>query len=734
MKRFYLLLLSLFLFSATGSAQTPTPTATPIEDNDVVKISTTLIQVDVTVTGKDGKIVTNLKPEDFEIYENGKKQEITNFSFISNAPDVKAPQPANKSAGKNAVGVPIPPVNIRPEQVRRTIALVVDDLGLSFQSMVPVRLALKRFIDEQMQPNDLVAIIRTGSGIGALQQFTSDKNMLYAAIDRIRWNGMGRSGISPFAPIEQNTASQEPSEDSTSDTSSDVDTNAEADAYRDEILSTGTLGAINYIVRGMKELPGRKSVILFSDGFAICTAPTDEDAANNDDDNRCKRMTDATKYLTDSANRASVTIYSVDAKGLAYTGPTAGDSVGASATSMMSAMTTRSNQNLDQQEGLRFLAKETGGIAFLNSNDYTGSVNQALEDQKGFYLIAYSPEAESFDATKRRFNKLEVKVKQPGAYVRYRSGFFGVEDNNNHPDVAKQTPAQQLFAAISSPFATNGINLKLNTFFGVDKQKAPFIQSFLYIDAKNLKFTDEPDGWKKAVIDVIAMSFGDDGTPVDQIDKTHTLTVKGETYQRMLKEGFIYNFAFPIKTPGAYQMRVAVRDAGNSQVGSANQFIEVPDLKKGKLTLSGIILQNLTLDQWKNAAAKMPLPTTENKANEIDQKRNPMADTSVRQFKSGTILRYAVDVYNAKIDKIKTPQLQSQIRIYRDGKLALNGPTKPLNLNGQTDFQSIHFGGALNLGKELPKGDYVLQIIVIDNQVKGKNRVSTQWIQFEIVD
>src|SRR4029078_6631736 len=88
----------------------------------------------------------------------------------------------------------------RPEDVRRTIALVVDDLGLSFSSTHFVRRALKQFVYQQMQPGDLVAIIRTSGGIGALQQFTSDKRRLYAAIEHIRWYPAGRSGVGVIGP------------------------------------------------------------------------------------------------------------------------------------------------------------------------------------------------------------------------------------------------------------------------------------------------------------------------------------------------------------------------------------------------------------------------------------------------------------------------------------------------------------------------------------------------------
>src|SRR3982751_2151371 len=182
--------------------QKPLPQTQSVDD-DVVRITTNLVQVDAIVTDKSGKLVTDLKPEEFEIYEDSRAQKITNFSFVASEGE-SAPQPvAEKSSNKSAP--PVPPVRLRPEQVRRTIALVVDDLGLSFESTAYVRQALKKFVDRQVQPGDLIAIIRTGGGMGALQQFTSDKQQLYAAVERVKWNPMGRGGVSAFARIDNDS-------------------------------------------------------------------------------------------------------------------------------------------------------------------------------------------------------------------------------------------------------------------------------------------------------------------------------------------------------------------------------------------------------------------------------------------------------------------------------------------------------------------------------------------------
>src|SRR5438132_7534387 len=218
------------------------------EEVDVVRITTNLVQVDAVVTDKSGKVVTDLKPEEVQIFEDGRQQKITHFTYYvaESAPAEKPAKPA--TVDKNAP--PVPPNRLRPEDIRRTIALVVDDLGLSFESTYYARRALKKFVDEQMQPGDLVAIIRTSGGMGALQQFTSDKRQLYAAIDRVKWYMGGRGNIGAFAPVGSN---------SLPGASADLQAaNDDLNRFRDDVFAVGTLGAISYVVKGLKTLPGRK--------------------------------------------------------------------------------------------------------------------------------------------------------------------------------------------------------------------------------------------------------------------------------------------------------------------------------------------------------------------------------------------------------------------------------------------------------------------------------------------
>jgi VWFA-related protein len=679
----------------------PTP-----PDSDVVKISTNLIQIDVTVTDSKGKIVSDLRPDEIEIYENGEKQKISNFSFVSSSRE--------RSGKPEAVDplAPPPPTTLAREQIRRTIALVVDDLSLSFESAYYTRRALKKYVDEQMQDGDLVAIVRTGAGVGALQQFTADKRILYAAIERVLWNPQGNGGISAFTPIESTALGGDEAEE----TEEPAGSGETLEDFRSAVFSTGTLGALRYIVNGMSELPGRKSVILFSDGF-----PLFENDQNGTQ--RGGRVLNFINQLIDTANRASVVFYTIDARGLVYTGLTAADNTGGmTPTAMNEAMGARSRQLFDTQQGLSYLAVETGGFSIKNNNDLSGGVRKVLEDQS-YYLIGYQPDGDTFDSATRKFNKLDIKVLRKGTTVRYRSGFFNIASREaSAPIAAKGTPVQQLQSALLSPFTVNGIDLRLNALFGSNAKNEGFVRSLLHVDINGMNFVEQPDGTRKGVFDVLAMIFGDNGQTVGHLWKTYTMNVKPAAFSQLAKDGFVYNFSFPVKNAGAYQYRVAIRDSQGGNIGSASQFIDVPNLKKKRPVMSGVILQTFRQDE-REARANDP------KAASSD----PAAVTARRRIPAGSIVTYNTEIYNARLDDAKQPRLSFKIRVFRDGKLILDGVQKPVSVTGQKDMTHIKTSGAFQLSDKMLAGEYVLQLVVVDELAKKKEQVATQFVQFQVV-
>ncbi|MBP9109010.1 MAG: hypothetical protein KBF83_05595, partial [Pyrinomonadaceae bacterium] len=184
--------------------------------------------------------------------------------------------------------------------------------------------------------------------------------------------------------------------------------------------------------------------------------------------------------------------------------------------------------------------------------------------------------------------------------------------------------------------------------------------------------------------------------------------------------GLVTTFSLPIKNPGGYQVRLALRDVASDRVGSANQYVEIPNLKKDKLAVSGMVLENVSTSSW-NRVRLMP-------ASESSGEADPQWDTAVRQFRRNSVMRFAYQVYNAR----GQGQLTQRLTLFTGGKVAFQGPAVPVsNLRAETPKSSAA-SGALFIGDNLTPGDYILQVDVTDPS--GKPSTATQFIQFEIVD
>jgi len=732
------LLLSSFLLPTRGQQpqQTPRPSPSPTqpntprdEDQDVVRITTNLVQVDVVVT-KDGKQVTDLKPEDFEIFEDGKPQRITNFSYISNVPAgasnmVPRPLPSDKNRP------PAVAAAVRPHDVRRTVALVVDDLGMSFESMSQARRQVRKFVDEQLQPNDLVAIIRTGGEVGALQQFTTDKRLLHSALEHLKWNHCSRTGLYVFAPAGRSLGP-------------DLD----AGPCGGHVINA-TLSILRFVLKGMRDLPGRKSVVVFSDNLPIqqqepgplmLGARRDEETdsgsgTDNSFDSSISYLAQLQK-VAELAIRASVVIYAVDTRGLQYTGITAADNFSATnsraLTNQINAtMMNRSRILWEGQQGADLIARQTGGFLTRNSNDF--GLRRVMDDQRGYYLIGYRPGDETFN---RRFHHIKARVKGRGLTLRTREGFYGVTEDEAHPP--ELVARNQMDRALISPFGANDITVRLTSFFANDAASGSLLRSFLYIKANDLTFVDQPDGWHNVTFDLSIILFGDNGKVVVRQDQTGTLHLKGQAYDRAMREGLVYGLDLPVKQSGTFQFRVAVRDPATSRIGAAGQFIEVPNLRDNRLALSGIVihgsgvLHDLTNPQTPPSSAAAAIDTSNKQTKAADEEISN--SPGVRRFHPGSALVFAYAIYNALVDPVThQPQLTTQTRVFRDGKLIYEVNPTPVDVSHQRDLQRPTAAAQLQLGTELSPGQYVLQIIVEDSLAKGKMRTATQWIDFEVV-
>jgi hypothetical protein len=216
-------------------------------------------------------------------------------------------------------------------------------------------------------------------------------------------------------------------------------------------------------------------------------------------------------------------------------------------------------------------------------------------------------------------------------------------------------------------------------------------------------------------------------------------------YKRVQRDGLVYYLAVPIKKPGAYQLRISFRDSSTERIGSASQFVEVPDLKKNRLAVSGVVLRGVNPTEKAAAGGAKTDPSTappagDQPANNAAQAQegveqgNPEASPAVRHFTRGMSMEYLFIIYNARFDKTTNkPQLIAQALLFRDGKPVFTGKENPLNFSGVVDQKRLVTAGGIQLGTDLVPGEYVLQVIVKDLLADEKHRTVTQWMDFEIV-
>ena len=364
----------------------------------------------------------------------------------------------------------------------------------------------------------------------------------------------------------------------------------------------------------------------------------------------------------------------------------------------MLLMTTRSQLLWARREGGELIARQTGGFQIRNSNSY--GFDRIMQDQSGYYLLGYRPSDETFN---RRFHHIKAKVKRSGMKLRTRYGFFGVSEEE--ASRARLTPRDNANLALASPFAIQEIEVGLTSFFADDKTAGSIVRSFVYIDAKDLTFTRIGDQ-QKASIEFHGVIFGNNGAIAEQLRRSATIRLPDTDYQYALSNGLAVTFDMPVRRAGAYQVRVAIKDKTSAHIGTAGQYVAIPDLRNKKLAVSGIVL---------GAAA--------DNANQGD------ANPGVRRFQPNSELRFAYVVYNAS--QFANPVMQA--KLFRDGKNVYTGPDVPIETANQPDPNRIVVNSALRLGAELEPGNYYLQVVITDQGAKNKVAPVVQWIDFEIM-
>jgi VWFA-related protein len=353
----------------------------------IFRAGVSLVQLDAVVTDKRGQHVTTLGPSDFEVWQDGRRQAVTAVAYMRSDETLFVDE-----------GAPIRSLPLRPRDARRIIGVVVDDARMSFTSLYQTRRALTAFIDREMLPDDLVSIVTTTGTRGASWPFTFSRPQLKAAVNRLRFSLM-TAEVDPLTTLGfSGPLGMLPSTD---------------DEYRERTYAVGALNRVVDVIESVGELPGRKAVVLVSEGFVLFGSAIDGGF-----------IRDAMRLIVDRANRAAVVIYAVDPRGLMVTSAGAADGGSPNRGALLAQ---RGSALRATQDGLRYVAAETGGFAVVDSNDIPGAFRRVMDDQRGYYLVGYQPDSTTFaPGSAREFRNLKLKVVRKGLKVRARAGFYGI--------------------------------------------------------------------------------------------------------------------------------------------------------------------------------------------------------------------------------------------------------------------------------------------------------------------
>ena len=697
MSRFFVVLVFAFLTlsSVTVFGQNPTSSQTPKND-EIIRISSNLVLIDALVLDKKGQQVKDLLPQDFEIYQDGKLQKITNFSYIDEKKSISYEKVSEKRKNKNII-LP-PPINF-PADRGRIITFVFDNQCGSLSSNVSARQSIRKFIDRDMLPGDRIAIYQTLNRGNLFQMYTSNKEILRRTLKKIRWY----PDSNPLYYVNGLT-------DGKAETKEFLK-NIKANSIYQQIKVTSAV--LKFVVKRLRNIPRRKMIFFISDCNYL----------QNLEGRQYFPMIGLLRETADAAIRSSAVLYTMNSSGLTVPGFIGADSnVGITIPNTSEGSGFRTSLTGTNQ-GLAYLANQTGGKFFKDKNFLDKAFRDVLKMERGYYLIGYQPDTDTFEG--KKFYKLEVKLKRDDLKVSSRKGFFSIENKRKSRFESKSSESP-LYEAITSPFYRNNLAPKLTIFPGIDSLRGNFIRTIFQIDGKNLTFIDQPDGMKKVELDVVTVVIDEKGRIANEFNRTHPIRIPKQGVEIIRQNGLDYSTDIPIKNSGFYSLRLAVRDKPSNRIGSAGNFVKIENIKKRKnFFIYGLTTTGIT------SKGKPFIPRQRTKASSFAPvllKSVP----SIRQYKAGEPFAYIYGIYNAKVNpKSGKSVLTTRFRLFKNGKTLISSEEKLLKVSTRHDKYRINGHGFLRLNPKAEAGEYILQLIVKD---KLTRKISTNWINFEIIN
>lgn len=542
-----------------SSKQSPAP---------VLRATSDLVRIDVEVTDKSGKAIKGLRPEQFIVTDDGKAQSIATFSYE----DIEQLETASTADSKPIV-VPVdnegpntPSAAAASDQLhdRRLIVLFFDLTSMQSDDLLRAHDAAEKFVKQQMTKADVVAVVAFSSKLTVLANFTNDHALLEKAIAQITENSTTDLSNPLYAAAENGEY--------------DVQEYTGAAFTPDEtefnVFNTDQkLAAVEGLANVLGGIPGRKALVEFTGGIT-----------QTGEENRTQL-----RAATDAANRADVSIYSLDSRGLFAT-PPGGDTTTNAATgnSMFTGASVyhQTDQREDSRDTLATLSTDTGGKAFFDLGDLSDAFPKIQQDNGGYYLIGYNLGAD----VKRdgRWRMIHVKVSVPGAHVRYRDGYYAPRDFQH---LEKEDRDQQLADAVNSDNPVVELPVAVETGMFRLSNDQTYIPVAAKISASALDWA-EKHGHRQAQFDfAVDVRAVPSGQAVAQLRDTTQVNLDPQRFAEINKKNLLYQGGV-VLAPGNYHLKFVARENESGKIGTFEQNLNVPVAQPDKMTLSSVLLSS----------------------------------------------------------------------------------------------------------------------------------------------
>jgi VWFA-related protein len=649
------------------------------------RVQSELVLVNVAVRDKNGNFVRGLKPQDFTILEDNKPQKIDSFD-VEDVDAIATQDVAQVKPLQSPLTQPVNPAGAAPPAAaaqnqnqfkdRRVIVLFFDLSAMEPDEIDRAVTSAEHYVDTQMAPADLVSIVSLGSALLVNQDFTSDRDLLKKQIQAFS-SGSGQG-------FEEGTTG-------TTEGTPDTGQPFTADDTEYNIFNTDRrLEALRSVAEKLSHVDQKKSLIYFSSGM-------DRTGIENQSELRA---------ATNAAVRANLAIYTMDMRGLQAL-VAGGEAQNASlrGTSAYSGQATINalNSNFTTQETLVTLASDTGGRAFLDSNDFGQVFKGVQQDTSTYYLVGYRSTNPARDG---RYRRITVKVNIPGVKIDYRRGYYAPADYKHSTKEDKELQLQQ---ELASELPTTDLPLYLSTaYFRLETNKF-YIPISLVVPGSEIPFTRSSDR-DKATLDVIGVVTDGQHHAVTQIRDTVNLAIN--TSSEVQKKNVQYDTGLSLP-PGKFHLKFVVRENQTGRMGSFETDLDVPDLKSQPLKMSSIVLAS-QLQPAKKGSTPSPLV----------RDGSEIVPNVTHVFSSGQHLRLYYEVYDpARVGASGTPEaasakpgihLLTNVSFFRGKAKVFESSLVELTELNARDRKAGVFQLELPLSSLAP-GFYTCQVNVIDD-------------------